>query len=74
MSALTDNCIHVLIGQIHFIFFDSGFLGILLNGNADINQAAAQRSGTQTALTLVCLIDDDGELTTTEFLHVLLGK
>lgn len=31
MTALADNCIYILVSQIHFIFFDTGFLGICKN-------------------------------------------
>ena len=74
MSALADDCIDVLVGQIHFFLIDSRFFGILFDSNANINQAAAQGLCTFTILSLVCLINDDGELASTELLHILLGK
>ena len=37
MSALADDRIDVLVGQIHFFLFDSRFFGILFDSNANIN-------------------------------------
>ena len=74
MSALSDDRIYILVGQINFIFIDTSFFGILLNSYTNINQATAQCSGAKSTLTLVRLIDDDSKLATTELLHVFLGK
>ena len=74
VSALANDRIYILVGQINFIFLDTGFLGIFFDSDTDINQTAAQYSGTQAALTLVCLVNNDGKLTTTELLHILLSK
>ena len=74
MSTLTDDRIDVLVCQIHFFLFDSGFFGILFDSNAKINQTTAERFCTFTILSLVSLVDDDGELAPTEFFHILLGE
>ena len=74
MSTLADDRIDVLVCQIHFFLFDSGFFGILFDSNAKINQTTAERFCTFTILSLVSLVDDDGELAPPEYFHALLGK
>ena len=74
MSTLADDRIDVLVCQIHFFLFDSGFFGILFDSNTKINQTTAERFCTFTILSLVSLVDDDGELAPTEFFHILLGE
>ena len=74
MSSLTDDCVDVFIGQIDFFLFNSSFFGILFDGNTDINQAAAKGFRTFTILSLVRFIDNDSELTSSEFLHIFLCK
>ena len=74
MSSLTDDCVDVFIGQIYFFLFNSSFFGIFFDGNTDINQTASKGFRAFTILSLVRFIDNDSELTSSEFLHIFLCK